>query len=112
VAVSIAISRIVKEASMFTLSIEHAITDFPTWKSAFDRFAEARTQAGVVADRIRQRVDDPRYLVIELDFPTLEQAEGFGAFLTKVVWANRDSSPALASAPSLRILESAATGSR
>jgi hypothetical protein len=34
---------------MFTLSIEHRITDFPTWKTAFDRFAEARDQAGVLA---------------------------------------------------------------
>jgi hypothetical protein len=27
---------------MATLRIEHPITDFETWKAAFDRFAEAR----------------------------------------------------------------------
>lgn len=40
---------------MFTLSIEHAIDDFPTWKSAFERFAEARQQAGVVSHRCSLR---------------------------------------------------------
>jgi hypothetical protein len=36
---------------MYTLTIEHAITDFSTWKTAFDLFSDARAQAGVVADR-------------------------------------------------------------
>ena len=44
---------------MFTLLIQHGITDFPTWRSAYDRFADARAQAGVLADRIRRPVDDP-----------------------------------------------------
>ena len=33
------------EAMTATLHIEHEITDYPTWKAAFDRFADARTQA-------------------------------------------------------------------
>lgn len=90
---------------MFTLSIEHAITDFPTWKAAFDRFSEARAHAGVLADRIRHPLDDPYYLVIELDFETKERAEAFRQFLTKVVWSNPDASPALAGAPTIRVLE-------
>ena len=73
---------------MFTLSIEHAITDFPTWKMAFDRFADARDQAGVLADRIRRPIDDAKYLVIDLDFETKERAEAFCHLLTTVVWSN------------------------
>lgn len=49
-------------AAMFTLSIEHAITDYPTWKVAFDRFAAAREQAGVLGARIRRPVDDRQHL--------------------------------------------------
>jgi hypothetical protein len=94
---------------MFTLSIEHPITEFSTWKAAFDRFAGARTQAGVLADRIRRPVGESRYLVIELDFATREKAEGFRNFLTNVIWANPDSSPALAGTPKTRILEPAAS---
>jgi hypothetical protein len=90
---------------MFTLSVEHAISDFPTWKRAFDRFAEARRQAGVLSQRIRRPVGDPNYLVIELDFDAHENADSFREFLHNVVWANRDASPALAGTPQTRILE-------
>ena len=93
---------------MYTLSIEHAISDFATWKKAFDRFAEARAQAGVLSDRIRRPVDDPTYLVIELDFDARDKAEAFRGFLTSVVWSNPEASPALAGAPKTRVLEQAA----
>jgi hypothetical protein len=89
---------------MFTLSIEHAITDFATWKTAFDRFADARAQAGVLAHRIRRPVGDDRYLVIELDFDGKEKAEEFRQFLTTVVWANPEASPALDGTPTTRVL--------
>ena len=90
---------------MFTLSIEHSISDFSTWKQAFDRFAEARQNAGVVSQRIRRPVGDPHYLVIELEFDAHEKADNFRKFLENVVWTNRDASPALIDAPNSRILE-------
>jgi hypothetical protein len=90
---------------MFTLSIEHAISDFPTWKQAFDRFAEARANAGIRSHRIRRPVGDPHYLVIELDFDAQDKAESFRRFLHDVVWSNNDASPALAGTPQTRILE-------
>jgi hypothetical protein len=31
-----------------TLHIEHPVTDFDTWRSAFDRFADKRSASGVV----------------------------------------------------------------
>jgi hypothetical protein len=99
------IGNVYTEAVMVTLSIEHAIGDFPTWKRAFDQFGEAREKAGVLSDRIRRPVGDPHYLVIELDFETPESADGFRRFLQNVVWANREASPALAGAPLTRILE-------
>ena len=92
---------------MFTLSIEHAISDFRTWKQAFDSFAEAREHAGVRSHRIRRPVRDPHYLVIELDFDAQRNADAFQQFLHDVVWANRDSSPALVGTPVTRILEPA-----
>jgi len=90
---------------MPTLHIEHAITDFATWKAAFDRFAERRTQAGVLAEHVKQPVDDPRYVVIDLDFPTTEAAAGFLRFLETQVWPSATDAPALAGSPVTRILE-------
>jgi hypothetical protein len=90
---------------MFTLSIEHAISDFSTWKQAFDRFAEAREKAGVRSHRVRRPVGNSHHLVIELDFDARDSADNFRQFLHKVVWTNRDASPALAGEPETRILE-------
>ena len=93
---------------MPTLHIEHAITDFATWSAAFDRFADARRQAGVLAHRVQQPVDDAHYVVVDLDFATVVRAEQFRDLLTTSVWASRDSSPALLGTPTVRILETVA----
>jgi hypothetical protein len=90
---------------MFTLHIEHAISDFDTWHNAFDGFADMRRQSGVRSHTIRQPVEDPRYVLIDLDFDTTARAEHFLDLLRTRVWANRDNSPALAGAPITRILE-------
>ena len=66
---------------MATLHIEHPITDFGTWKAAFDRFAEAREKSGVRGHRILRPVDDAHYVVIDLDFQTASEAEKFLGFL-------------------------------
>jgi hypothetical protein len=90
---------------MTTLHIEHPITDLPTWKAAFDRFAEHRRQGGVSAERVQQPVGDAHSVVIDLDFPTREQARRFLGFLETTVWASPDSSPALAGTPRTSLLE-------
>ncbi len=92
---------------MRTLHIEHRITDFPTWASAFDRFAGARTDAGVRAERVQRPVDDPNYVVIDLDFDSTDEARAFLRFLEAQVWANAENAPALAGAPETMILEPA-----
>ena len=90
---------------MTTLHIEHPITDFATWRAAYDRFADHRRQAGVNAERVAQPVDDGQYVVVDLDFPSRDQAERFLGFLQTTVWASRDASPALAGTPQTRLLE-------
>jgi hypothetical protein len=57
-----------------TLHIEHAISDLNTSLGAFRKFAEAREKAGVRTVRIYQPVDDDRYIVVDLDFDTVEGA--------------------------------------
>jgi hypothetical protein len=90
---------------MTTLHIEHAIVDFDTWLAAFDRFAEVRTQAGVRGHHVRRPVDDPRYIVLDLDFDTTGEAEGFLQFLRTKVWSSGENAPALVGAPETKILE-------
>ena len=90
---------------MATLRIEHAIHDYETWHEAFDRFAEARTKAGVRSFAIRQPVDDPKYLMLDMEFDNVGQAEAFAEFLHKRVWSSPASSPGLAGAAHTRILD-------
>ena len=90
---------------MPTLHIEHPIVDFEMWKTAFGRFAGARAGAGVLRHRVSRPVDDPRYVVVDLDFATADGARHFLAFLREKVWASPADAPALAGAPQTRILE-------
>ncbi|HZR14174.1 MAG TPA: hypothetical protein VFC33_13090 [Acidimicrobiia bacterium] len=89
---------------MVTLHIEHAITDLDTWRSAFDAFADARRQAGVRAERLRQPVDDPHSIVVDLDFATVDEASAFLRFLKERVWAVPENAPALDGVPQTMIL--------
>ncbi len=93
---------------MATLHIEHRITDFETWSMAFNRFADVRRDAGVRGHRVQRPVDDPAYVVIDLDFDTPDEATAFLAFLRTKVWAIPGNAPALAGTPETMILEPAA----
>lgn len=97
---------------MTTLRIEHAISDYQLWKTAFDGFAEARASAGVRSCAIRLPVDDPLYLMLDLEFDTPAAAQTFAEFLAQHVWSSPASSPGLAGAPKTRILDLVDFGSR
>lgn len=92
---------------MYTLQIEHRIKDFALWKEAFDRDPVNRAASGVTADRISRPVDDPHYVVVELDFQQRSQAEALLAKLKERVWTSAEAAPALEGTPTTRILESA-----
>lgn len=90
---------------MATLHIEHPITDLSTWLGAFNNFADARKNAGVRAQRVRQPVGDPRFIVVDLEFDDSEAAHRFKDFLEGVVWQAKDLSPGLDGAPTARVLD-------
>jgi hypothetical protein len=92
---------------MATLHIEHSIVDFDVWNAAFERFAEFREQSGVRGHRLQRPVDDPNYVVIDLDFDTTGEAERFLEFLQKKVWSSPENAPALIGTPQTKILEPA-----
>jgi hypothetical protein len=92
-------------AIMSTLHIEHPISDFTTWKAAFDRYAAVRLQSGVRGHRIQRPVSDPRYIVLDLDFDGPTEAAAFLEFLQTRVWSSPENSPALAGDPRTAILE-------
>lgn len=90
---------------MVTLHIEHPITDFETWAGAFARFEGPRCDAGVRSHRVQRPLDDPHYVLVDLDFDDAEAAHSFCDFLHAVVWAVPENAPALAGEPKTVVLQ-------
>lgn len=94
---------------MTTLRIEHPISDLDIWTEAFDRFTDARRDAGVRTHRVHHPVGDTRHIAVDLDFDTVEAATAFRQFLTTVVWATAANAPALAGTPETSLLQPVGT---
>jgi hypothetical protein len=60
---------------MYVLRIEHPVPDFMGWKKAFDSDPVDRKKSGVRRYRILRPVDNPNYVMIDLDFDTVKEAE-------------------------------------
>ena len=89
---------------MHILRIEHQIRDFDAWKAAFDRDPAGRQRSGVRRYRVCRPVDDPRYVMIDLDFDSAGEAEAFLAAMREV-WRSPQAAPALIGSPQARIVE-------
>jgi len=62
---------------MITVRIEHAVPSFETWKQAFDGDPADRKGSGVRRYRVLRGQDDPNYVMIDLEFDSLGEAEAF-----------------------------------
>ena len=59
---------------MHILRIEHEVTDYENWKQAFDNDPLGRKKSGVRSYRILRAVDDPNFVMIDLEFDTAAEA--------------------------------------
>ena len=60
---------------MFVLQIEHEVFDFVSWKKAFDSDPAGREKMGVHQFEIFCLADNPNYVLINLWFEEIDQAE-------------------------------------
>lgn len=89
---------------MSTLQIEHPISDFTTWKAAFDRAAPLRASGQVRAYEVHQPVDDPAHVIVRLEFDDETRARAFLASLEQL-WKDPEATPALRGVPRARLLD-------
>ena len=75
------------------------------WNAAFASYEPARANAGVRSYTVRRPVDDPTYLMLDLEFDTPDAARTFAQFLEQEVWSSPASAPALAGVPRTRVLD-------
>lgn len=74
-----------REASRSVLRIEHPVLDYEAWKAAFDSDPIGRAESGVRRHQVQRAIDDPSYVMIDLEFDTQGEAEAVLAAL-RVVW--------------------------
>ncbi|MBX3241368.1 MAG: hypothetical protein KIT80_17795 [Chitinophagaceae bacterium] len=69
---------------MTTLRIEHKISNYNGWKMAFDSDPINRKKSGVNRYRIYRPMDNPDFVIIELDFDNIEQAQATQTSLKQI----------------------------
>jgi len=62
---------------MPTLRLEHSVPNFEKWKQAFDADPVDRKGSGVRRFQILCSRDDPNYVMIDLEFDSIAEAESF-----------------------------------
>ena len=86
---------------MVILQIEHQVPNFEGWKKAFENDPVDRKKAGVRRYKILQRSDNPNYVVIDLEFDHLKEAENMRVALQNL-WKKIDGT--IIVEPKIRIL--------
>ncbi|MBL7742494.1 MAG: hypothetical protein JNN00_03370 [Chitinophagaceae bacterium] len=66
------------------LQIEHKVPDYADWKKAFDSDPINRKKSGVTQYRIYRPAGDPNYVIIDLEFGNMKDAETALAALQKL----------------------------
>ena len=71
---------------MYILHIEHPVPDYENWKKAFDSDPVDRKKSGVLRYQVLRPVDNPKYVIIDLEFATMAQAQGLLSAM-RSVWS-------------------------
>ena len=69
---------------MYILRIEHPVPNFDGWKEAFDSDPIGRQKSGVRRYQISRSIDDPNYVMIDLEFDSTREAEALLAAMREV----------------------------
>jgi hypothetical protein len=72
---------------MFILQIEHEVPSYDAWKETFDSDPIHRKESGVRRYRIYRPAKDSRYVIVDLEFDSMREAEAALAAL-HVLWGN------------------------
>jgi hypothetical protein len=87
---------------MVVLQIQHKVPNFEGWKKAFYDDPIDRKRSGVLHYRIFRPVDDPNYVIIDLEFDSVELANEALSSLQKL-WVTVEGKVMMS--PQTRILD-------
>jgi hypothetical protein len=66
------------------LHLEHSVPDFDGWKKVFDSDPIGREKSGVRRYQILRPVEDPKYVMVDLEFDDASKAEAFRRALSNL----------------------------
>jgi len=85
------------------LRIEHPVRDFDAWKKVFDSDPLSRKKSGVRRYRIWRLIDNPNYVLMDLEFDGSKEAEAFASAL-RILWGSPEGLKVMQN-PQLRVVE-------
>ena len=91
---------------MYMLRIEHPVPDYAGWKKAFDSDPAFRKNSGVRRYQVLRPLDNPNFVMIDLEFETTKEAEALLAAM-RLIWGRVEGT--LITDPKARIVEVAET---
>jgi hypothetical protein len=62
---------------MPTLFIRHTVSDYQSWRKAYDSVAPFQKVMGVTAEAVYQAADNPNDITVTHDFSTVDAAQTF-----------------------------------
>jgi antibiotic biosynthesis monooxygenase len=65
------------ENIMTTMFVRHTVSDYKTWRRAYDDFAPVQKAKGVTAEAVYQAADNPNDITVTHEFASLEAAQAF-----------------------------------
>ena len=60
------------------LLVRHKVTDFSTWKAAYDAHLTARQKAGLKQEHLLRSIDDPNEVILLFEAEDVQKAQEFG----------------------------------
>ena len=62
---------------MATMFVRHTVSDYKTWRKAYDEFGPVQTAKGVTAQAVYRAVDNPNDITVTHEFSSVEAAQAF-----------------------------------
>ena len=66
------------------LRIEHRVPDYDQWKQAFDNDPAGRERMGVRRYQVLRPLDDPNYVMVDVEFDSRREAEDLLAAMREI----------------------------
>ena len=62
---------------MATMFVRHTVSNYQTWRKAYDDLASVQKAKGVTAQAVYQAADNPNDITVTHEFATVEAAQAF-----------------------------------